>query len=119
MKKIILIACVKEKLNHPAKAIDIYQGALFKNWLKSANKTDHDLLFILSGKHGLLDPQKTIEPYDLNLNHQNIEYKNKWAKNVVKELNLVSDLKEDQYLFLCEDSYKELISPYLTKHQSL
>jgi len=119
MKKIILIACVKEKLNHPAKAIDIYQGSIFKNWLKLARKIDYDLLFILSGKHGLLDPQTTIEPYDLNLNHQNIEYKNKWAKNVVHELNLISDLKEDQYLFLCEESYKKLISPYLTNHQSL
>ena len=119
MKKIILIACVKEKLNHPAKAIDIYQGSLFKKWLKLAHEIDYDLLFILSGKHGLLEPNKTIEPYDLNLNHQNIEYKNKWAENVVEELNLVSDLKKDQYLFLCEESYKKLISPYLTHHQSL
>ena len=119
MKKIILIACVKEKLNHPAKAIDIYQGSLFKNWLNLAGKLDYDLLFILSGKHGLLDPQKIIHPYDLNLNNQNNEYKKKWAENVVNELKLISDLKKDQYIFFCEDSYKELISPFLTNHQSL
>tara|TARA_Y100001954_G_C15686751_1_gene540643 strand:+ start:402 stop:761 length:360 start_codon:yes stop_codon:yes gene_type:complete len=119
MKKIILIACVKEKLNQPAKAIDIYQGSLFKNWLSLADKIDYDFLFILSGKHGLLAPQKIIHPYDLNLNHQNNEYKKKWAKNVVKELKLISDLKKDQYIFLCEDSYKELITPFITFHQSL
>ena len=47
MKTIYLISCCKEKLSHPAKAVDLYQSAGFKRRLSIARANNPDAILIL------------------------------------------------------------------------
>lgn len=53
MVKIVLISCVSKKLDHKAKAKDLYTSPLFKYNLKYAEKIGADKIFILSAKYSL------------------------------------------------------------------
>jgi len=60
------VGCGKGKLDHATKARYLYTGSLFRK----ANAyciANYDEWFILSAKHGLLDPNDVIDPYDLSL----------------------------------------------------
>ena len=54
MVKTVLISCVSKKLDHSAKARDMYISPLFKLSLKYAQKLNPDKIFILSAKYHLL-----------------------------------------------------------------
>ena len=116
MKTVVLIACVKEKQKSACKAIDLYQGKDFKNWFSYSKKINADKVYILSGKHGLLNPNEIIAPYDFNLNIANKEYKIKWAKSVLIKLNQETNLKKDKFIFLCNDVYAENILPQIKNY---
>lgn len=60
----IIIACGSRKLPRPAKAKDIYTGALFRGARQAAEATGEPW-FIMSAKYGLLHPDTTIEPYNM------------------------------------------------------
>lgn len=62
-KVLVITGCSKKKLEHKAAAKDLNQGTFFKKSKKLAKVNNFDLK-ILSGKYGLLDPNKIIEPYD-------------------------------------------------------
>ena len=99
MKTIVLIACVKEKQKSPCKAIDLYQGKDFKSWVNYSKKINAQKVYILSGKHGLLNTDEIIAPYDFNLNIANKEYKKKWAHQVLSKLEKETNLKKDTFIF--------------------
>ena len=50
--KIVLISCASKKLNHKAKAGDLYISQLFKSGLRYAKSLNPDKIFILSAKYG-------------------------------------------------------------------
>ena len=64
--RIGLVGCGKSKLDHSAPARELYTGPLFRAALRYAEATC-DRVFVLSAKHGLLDLDTVIEPYDLRL----------------------------------------------------
>lgn len=66
MGRIILIGCGKQKLEgeHPAK--DLYTGSLFRSRRTYAENMG-DSWFIISAKHGLLSPTRTIKSYDVSI----------------------------------------------------
>lgn len=66
MGRIILIGCGKQKLEgeHPAK--DLYTGSLFRS-RRTYAENQGDLWFIISAKHGLLEPSRTIKSYDVSI----------------------------------------------------
>ena len=107
MKTVVLIACVKEKQKKSCKAINLYQGKDFKSWVNYSKKINADKVYILSGKHGLLNPDEIISPYDFNLNKANKEYKKKWADIVLFKLSEETNLKKDKFILLCNDIYAE------------
>jgi cytoplasmic iron level regulating protein YaaA (DUF328/UPF0246 family) len=111
MKKVALIACVKEKLAYPEKARNIYQSKAFMSWLEWAK--NHDALYILSGKHGLLLPEDVIEPYDFNLNHASGEYREKWAKKVIQRLSHLEDFNNTHFSLLCNAVYAKGLLPHI------
>jgi hypothetical protein len=60
------VACCGKKLAHPAPAKKLYQSDLFRK--SRAYVEQHcDDWFILSALHGLVHPDKVIEPYDVTL----------------------------------------------------
>jgi hypothetical protein len=103
--KIVLISCVKGKRKVRSKAKDLYKGPLFKNSLCVAYKLQPDKIYILSAKHHLLDLEKEIDPYNLTLKDFSNNEKETWGKEVIKQLEEVADLKNDEFIILAGRDY--------------
>jgi hypothetical protein len=92
LKKIVLIGCVSKKLAHAASAQDLYISSLFRLNLQFARTRQPDATYILSAKHGLLDLNTEIEPYDLTLNNMATRQVQSWAEQVLEKLKERADL---------------------------
>ena len=114
MASIVLISCVSKKLNKTAPAKDIYVSDLFKKSLAYAYKCKPDYIYILSAKHGLLELNSVIEPYNLTLNTMSKNDKKLWAIKTINQLIKLHDLKQDEFTILAGKNYYE----YLVKHKS-
>ncbi len=117
MKTIALISCVKEKLDEPAKAIDLYQGELFTTMLEKAESYSPDAIFILSGKHHLLHPDEVIHPYDVNLDLASEIEQLTWAQTVLSSLDKHFDLQNDRFLLCANHHYRKHLLPRLANHE--
>lgn len=109
MKNIVLISCVKKKLNRKATAEKIYTSSLFKKNLIYAKSLKPNEIFILSAKHGLLKLTDEIEPYDKTLNKMRVNERKKWSKSVINQLKTLADLKNDQFTFLAGEKYRNYL----------
>lgn len=112
---IVIIPCGAKKLNHPAKAINMYQGSYYKKYREYALAlTNLDNLFILSAKYGLLKPNQVIEPYSKTLGDDGcITY---W--DVKKQAIEYGVLDRDciaiggkRYVNLCKRVWKNILTP--------
>ena len=115
MVKTVLISCVSKKLDHSAKARDMYISPLFKLSLKYAQKLNPDKIFILSAKYHLLPLDKEIEPYNVTLNNMSVNEIKSWAEEVVRELGENADLENDNFIILAGENYTKFIRDKL-KH---
>lgn len=82
---IVLVTCVKSKLNHAAPAKDLYTSPLFRKQRRYAEATGVPW-FILSAKCGLVAPDEVIEPYELYLATTSTSYRRDWGTNAVRRL---------------------------------
>lgn len=114
--KIILIACASKKQKKKTKAKNLYASPLFKLNLEYAKSLNPDKIFILSAKHRLLDLEQEIEPYDLTLNKMSANERQKWAEQVLAQLNQTINLKSDKVIFLAGEKYREFLIPELKNH---
>jgi len=117
MAKVVLISCASKKLSHKTKAKDIYISPLFKMNLKFAKSFNPDKMFILSAKHGLIDLDKEIEPYDKTLNLMRSAEKKEWANNVLQDLRKVADLSKDEFIFLAGGNYRKHLVPSIKNYK--
>lgn len=113
MKKIILIACGKQKKTVPAKAKEMYTGTLFKKSLHYAQKINADEIFILSAKYGLLELSDIIYPYNLSLSMLSNYKRKMWALKVITALSMKCNLNEDSFTILSSKRYYVDIVPAL------
>ena len=60
----LVISCGSAKKNEACPARELYTGGLFITNRRYAERYYEGRWFILSGKHGLLDPDAITEPYD-------------------------------------------------------
>lgn len=109
MATVVLISCVKQKLDHPAMAKDLYISSLFKLSWKYAQIRKPDKIFILSAKYHLLEPETTIEPYNQTLNNMTNTERREWSVVVLKELRYKTDIKHDEFILLAGKAYLEYI----------
>ena len=107
MERIALVACVKEKLNHSASAVEMYTGDSFKSWMSDAKANNVDHVYILSGKYGLLELNETIKPYDLNLGHQDASYIENWKRSVISKLKSKHILADTHAIIYTNEVYYE------------
>ena len=114
MKNIVLISCVAKKLNHKAKAHDLYQSALFIKSLKYALSLDSDAIYILSAKYHLLALDTIIEPYDMTLKRMKKADKLAWGNVVAAQLADVADLKQDKFIILAGNDYLMPLQSHLS-----
>lgn len=117
MKRIVLISCVKTKLDHPTKAEDLYISDLFVKNLAFARKLKPDHIFILSAKYGLLKLNDRIAPYEKTLNQMPVQERRAWASGVISELRKYSDLEQDEFIILAGEKYREFLLPYMRNYK--
>ena len=113
MKKIVLISCVKKKMDRRTKAEEMYISTLFKNNLKYAKSLNPSNIFILSAEHGLLELNTEIDPYDKTLNKMCINDIKKWSELVSKKLQIFADLNFDEFIILAGIRYRKFLIPSL------
>lgn len=109
--KICLVSCVSEKREKAAPARDLYTSKWF---LKARRLVETNNLqwFILSAKHGLLHPEKIIEPYDCTLNNFRVKERKAWAKNVEQQME--AELPDaDEIIILAGEKYWKYLIFYL------
>ena len=110
-REIGLVSCVKTKRDEPASPKNLYTSDYFEK-MRSYAEQYHDDWWILSAKHGLLNPDgEPIEPYDETLSGARVAEKREWAKQVAEELNDEGLLSEDVPLVVHagKDYYEELL----------
>ena len=120
MKTIYLISCCKEKLSHPAKAVDLYQSEGFKRRLSIPQTHNPDAILILSAKHHIVELEQVLAPYDVCLSNQTIGEQKKWAEICIDSLSKKFDLKKDKFFILAaENYYKNLIGQFRIENYEL
>jgi hypothetical protein len=109
-KTIARVACVSAKQPAASPAGDLYTSTWFKKASAFARQTA-DEWYILSAKHGLLDPETVIEPYDETLSRMPAAERRAWAHQVLKSLPDVLQ-PGDRVVILAGKKYREnLIAP--------
>lgn len=112
-KRIVLISCVSKKLSRKSMARDLYISTLFRKNLQYAMRLRPDQIFILSAKHGLVELDDEIEPYDMTLNTMSAQENREWAKRVLVQLSEKADLQQDQFVLLAGAKYRKYLMPHL------
>ena len=83
---VVLVGCVKSKVDHPAPARDLYTSALFRKARSYAERSGKPW-FVISAEHGLVDPAVTLEPYERQLSKTSRSYRQEWGAEVVRRLS--------------------------------
>jgi len=117
MKKIILISCASKKLKYKAKAEDLYISPLFRFSLAYAKNLKPDKIFILSAKHRLLNLNDEIAPYNETLNDKSTSDIKVWGEKVVIELEKLTNLGNDQFIFFAGEKYRKYILPHVKNYE--
>jgi hypothetical protein len=112
--RIALVACAKDKSNRLSPAKDLYQSPLFRKARAYAeNKSDR--WYILSAKHGVLDPNRRIHPYDVTLGGMSIEDRRRWGLRVQRQLADVVSPRA-AVIILAGMNYRRPIVAFLRAH---
>lgn len=110
-----LVSCTKTKRDEPSQPKDLYDpSALFRKVRAYCQQT-HDEWYVLSAKHGLLDPDgPPIEPYDETLTNAPVAQKREWAGRVAAELDEAGLLTPNTELVIhAGKAYYEELLPHL------
>jgi len=82
---VVLVGCVKTKLDRGAPAKDLYVSDYFQKMRAYAEGAGVPW-FILSAEHGLVGPEDWLEPYERYLPDASREYRRAWGQNVAAQL---------------------------------
>jgi hypothetical protein len=80
-----LVGCVKSKATHSMPAKDLSTSSLFRGRRRFVEGSCNRW-FILSAKHGLVDPEATLDPYDLELKRLRAPERRAWSQQVLSQL---------------------------------
>ncbi len=84
--QVVLLGCTKSKRREPAPARDLYDPSpLFRGRRAHAEALGVPW-FVISAKYGLLEPDRTVEPYDVTIADLTPAERRLWAERVVAEL---------------------------------
>jgi len=80
--RVVLISCSKSKLTKKAPARDLYTGTLFKRAVSWAERKGYRW-YVVSALHGLVQPNRELDPYDFTLKQLRTRERESWAHMVV------------------------------------
>lgn len=86
MRRIGLVGCVKRKRNTPTPARDLYLSTLFAGRRAFVERTC-DEWWILSAAHGLVAPDRMLDPYDVTLNDASDAERRGWSAEVMAQID--------------------------------
>jgi hypothetical protein len=102
-----LVSCVSRKAAFRIAAKDLY----LSDWFIKARafvEARNGPWFILSAEHGLLAPDKVVDPYELTLNNMPIADRRRWAEKVLQQISeMAPDAKA--IVFLAGMRYREFL----------
>ena len=112
--RVVLLGCVKHKLDHPAPAKSLYVSPLWLGRRAYAQASGNPWL-ILSAKHGLLDPDQQIAPYDVALRELDAIARGRWGDRVIAALlERYGALDGITFEIHAGAAYRHAITPALT-----
>jgi hypothetical protein len=109
---IVLVACSCKKLPSAAPAKDLYQGTRFQLSYRFAQQQHPDAIYLLSPKHGLVEPDTVLEPYDETLAQASPERVSEWARQIIRELKS-RETNGTAYTILGPAEYCSALAPAL------
>ncbi|MEE8364209.1 MAG: hypothetical protein V3R76_00345 [Gammaproteobacteria bacterium] len=115
-EKVVLIACCKQKGEKAAPARELYKSPLFKTRLEYAESLNPDRILILSAKHGLLELDQVIEPYDISMKGKSPEEKRNWARVAYNKISTMLQPTGSEFIFLTGKDYRTELSKLLGQH---
>lgn len=111
MKTIILVSCVGRKKQNPSPAKFLYCSDWFLKAYELVVLLNKEW-FILSALHGLLHPDKIIDPYNLTLKKLPKKNRLEWSENVFGELKKILE-PGDEVIIFAGESYREFLEEKL------
>lgn len=106
---IVFIGCVKLKQNKSCTAEEMYISTLFKYSLGYAKKIKPRKIFILSAKHGVLELNDVIAPYNETLNTKTKKEKQLWAYKCYCQLKEKQIDFDEPVVWLCGENYRKYL----------
>jgi hypothetical protein len=103
-----LISCSKSKGGHRDLARNMYVSPLYRKSVMVAEGWGISFS-ILSAKHGLLNPDDMIEPYDLTLKGASKQFKSDWAKKVDEQIRTSIERQKHLIVLAGDDYYTPLV----------
>lgn len=85
MTTIYLVSCVATKASVPCAAKDLFRSVWFQKARRLA-EAGGGPWFVLSAKHGLVNPDAVLAPYNVSLGRQPILERRAWAERAWREL---------------------------------
>ncbi len=112
MSKVVLVACVGQKLDCAAPAAELYRSPWFRKARRYAELAG-ERWWVLSARYGLVAPDEVIEPYDETLRRMPAWRRRLWACQVLENLALTTDPTWDEVIVLAGRAYRELLVAWL------
>jgi len=111
---IVLVACAAEKQTQRARAKELYTSDLFKKSRAYAEylveSGQAKAWYILSAKHGFLDPDKEIDPYDECLDSRTAEGRRAWSAGVWFDMAKRLKPQPAALIFLAGENYRKTLA---------
>ena len=112
-RTIALVSCASQKQDHPCPARELYAPSTLFSLSYAYAKSVAGRVYILSAKHGLVDEDAVLAPYDETLNDMSADARMDWSRKVLAQLGEVCDLSGDQFIILAGRNYYEFLLPAL------
>lgn len=111
-----IVACSKTKSDHAGPALELYTSPLFRLSVRYAiQHCEH--VYIVSAKHGLVDLEDVLEPYDVTVRGMAKREREMWAADVARSLfkRHATDFREQT---LCAMAGVEYLDPIFKAYTS-
>ncbi len=111
--KVALISCTKYKGKTPSEAMNLYNTSpLFKKSLAYARTISGDI-YVISAKHGLLELDEVIEPYNETLKDKSQQQLLAWGNQVAEQLKNRYNLQNTEFVILAGKNYYHPLKSHL------